>query len=68
MAGDLLSGGRGQLDDHDRDYALQRLAAVSPSARSAALLVDMRDLAQVLAHMHGQAPLDLTGKPDPDLQ
>jgi hypothetical protein len=32
MAGDLLSGGRGQLDDHDRDYALQRLAAVSPLA------------------------------------
>jgi hypothetical protein len=31
-------------------------------------LVDMCDLAQVLAHMHGQVPLDLTGQPDPDLQ
>jgi hypothetical protein len=31
-------------------------------------LVDMRDLAQVFAHMHGQVPLDLTGQPDPDLQ
>jgi hypothetical protein len=31
-------------------------------------LVDMRDLAQVMAHMHGRVPLDLTGKPDPDLQ
>ena len=30
-------------------------------------LVDMRDLAQVFAHMHG-LPLDLTGQPDPDLQ
>jgi hypothetical protein len=28
-------------------------------------LVDMRDPAQVMAHMHGQKPLDLTGKPDP---
>jgi hypothetical protein len=32
MAGDLVSSGRGQLDDHDRDHALQRLAAVSPLA------------------------------------
>ena len=31
-------------------------------------LVDMRDLAQVMAHMHGREPLDLTDKPDPDLQ
>jgi hypothetical protein len=31
-------------------------------------LVDMRDLAQVFAHMHGQVPLDLSDKPDPDLQ
>ena len=31
-------------------------------------LIDMRDLAQVMAHMHGREPLDLTGKPDPDLQ
>jgi hypothetical protein len=31
-------------------------------------LIDMRDLAQVMAHMHGQVPLDLSGKPDPDLQ
>jgi hypothetical protein len=31
-------------------------------------LVDMRDLAQVMAHMHGQVPPDLTGKLDPDLQ
>jgi hypothetical protein len=31
-------------------------------------LVDMRDLAQVMAHMHGREPLDLTGQPDPDLQ
>ena len=31
-------------------------------------LVDMRDLAQVFAHMHGQVPLDLTGRPDPELQ
>ena len=29
-------------------------------------LVDMRDLAQVFAHMHDQQPLDLTGRPDPD--
>jgi hypothetical protein len=29
-------------------------------------LVDMRDLAQVFAHMHGQVPLDLTGRPDPN--
>jgi hypothetical protein len=29
-------------------------------------LVDMRDLAQVMAHMHGQVPLDLTGQPDPE--
>jgi hypothetical protein len=29
MAGDLVSSGRGQLDDHDRDRALQQLAAVS---------------------------------------
>src|SRR5712671_4845749 len=27
-------------------------------------LVDMRDLAQVFAHMHDQQPLDLTGRPD----
>jgi hypothetical protein len=32
MAGDLLSNGRGLFDDHDRDYALQGLAAVSPFA------------------------------------
>jgi hypothetical protein len=32
------------------------------------VLVDMRDLAQVMAHMHGREPLDLTDKPDPDLQ
>jgi hypothetical protein len=31
-------------------------------------LVDMRDLAQVMAHMHGQVPLDLTGLPDPEVQ
>jgi hypothetical protein len=31
-------------------------------------LVDMRDLAQVMAHMRGVGPLDLPGKPDPDLQ
>ena len=34
LAGDLLSNGRGQFDDHDRDYALQGLAAVSPLAAS----------------------------------
>ena len=33
MAGDLLSDGRGQFVDHDRDYALQRLAVVCPSGR-----------------------------------
>ena len=32
MAGDLLSNGRGHFDDHDCDYALQGLAAVSPFA------------------------------------
>jgi hypothetical protein len=26
------------------------------------------NLAQAMAHMHGREPLDLTGKPDPDLQ
>jgi hypothetical protein len=31
-------------------------------------LVDMRDLTQVMEHMHGREPLDLTGQPDPDLQ
>jgi hypothetical protein len=31
-------------------------------------LVDMRDLAQVMAHMHGREPIDLTDQPDPDLQ
>jgi hypothetical protein len=31
-------------------------------------LVDMRDLGQVMAHMHGQIPLDLTGQPDADVQ
>jgi hypothetical protein len=31
-------------------------------------LIDMRDLAQVMAHTHGRQPIDLTGKPDPDLQ
>lgn len=31
-------------------------------------LVDMRDLGQVMEHMHGQVPLDLTGQPDPDVQ
>ena len=29
LAGDLLGDGRGRLDDHDRDHALQRLAAVT---------------------------------------
>ena len=29
LAGDLLGGGRGRLDDHDRDHALQRIAAVT---------------------------------------
>jgi hypothetical protein len=28
-------------------------------------LVDMRNLAQVTAHMHGREPLDFTGQPDP---
>jgi hypothetical protein len=28
VAGDLLAGGCGRLDDHDRDHALQGLAAV----------------------------------------
>jgi hypothetical protein len=31
-------------------------------------LVDMRDLGQVMAHMHGREPIDLTGQPAPDLQ
>ncbi|WP_213290086.1 hypothetical protein [Bradyrhizobium sp. sGM-13] len=31
-------------------------------------LVDMRDLGQVMAHMHGEQPLDLTGKPKSDEQ
>ena len=31
-------------------------------------LIDMRDLAQVMAHMHGAEPIDLTDQPDPDLQ
>jgi hypothetical protein len=31
-------------------------------------LLDMRDLGQIIEHMHGHVPLDLTGKPDPDLQ
>jgi hypothetical protein len=31
-------------------------------------LVDMRDLPQVFAHMHGQLPLVLTGRPDPEAQ
>ncbi|WOH53514.1 hypothetical protein [Bradyrhizobium sp. sBnM-33] len=31
-------------------------------------LVDMRDLAQVMTHMHGGQPLDVTGKPKPDKQ
>jgi hypothetical protein len=31
-------------------------------------LVDVRDLAQVMAHMHGREPLDLTNRPDPDVQ
>jgi hypothetical protein len=31
-------------------------------------LVDMRDLSQLMDHMHGRVPLDLTGLPDPDLQ
>jgi hypothetical protein len=31
-------------------------------------LVDMRDLGQVMTHMHGEQPLDLTGKPKPDEQ
>jgi hypothetical protein len=30
-------------------------------------LVDMRDLAQVMEHMHGRQPIDLT-QPEPDLQ
>ena len=29
VAGDLLGGGRSRLDDHDRDHALQGLAAVN---------------------------------------
>jgi hypothetical protein len=29
-------------------------------------LVDMRDLVQVMAHMHGEVPLVLTSQPDPD--
>jgi hypothetical protein len=29
-------------------------------------LVDMRDLAQVMAHMHGRVTIDLTGLPDPE--
>jgi hypothetical protein len=66
MAGDLLSGGRGQLNDHDRDYALQRLAAVSPLCPFCGALIDMRDPAQVMAHLHGQVPLDLTGLPAPE--
>jgi hypothetical protein len=34
------------------------------------VLVGMRDLdlSQVIAHIHGQEPLDLIGKPYPDLQ
>jgi len=31
-------------------------------------LVDMRALAQVMAHMARVVPIDLTRKPDPDLQ
>jgi hypothetical protein len=31
-------------------------------------LVDVRALAQVMARMHVVLPIDLTGKPDPDLQ
>jgi hypothetical protein len=31
-------------------------------------LVDMRDLPQVFAHMHGEVPLVLTGRPDPEVQ
>jgi hypothetical protein len=30
-------------------------------------LVDMRDLVQVMAHRHGEVPLVLTGKPDPEM-
>jgi hypothetical protein len=38
MAGDLLSGGRGRLDDHDRDYALQQFAAVTMVREGFALI------------------------------
>lgn len=31
-------------------------------------LVDMRGLAQVMAHMHGREPIVLADKPDSDLQ
>ena len=37
LAGDLLGGGRGRLDDHDRDHALQRLAAVTTAGERLAL-------------------------------
>jgi hypothetical protein len=30
--------------------------------------VDMRDLTQVMAHTHGERPLDLTGMQKPDEQ
>jgi hypothetical protein len=35
---------------------------------SAAPLVDMRDLFQVMAHVHGREPLDLTGPPDTEVR
>ena len=31
-------------------------------------LVDMRDMAQVMTHMHERVPLDLTDLPDPEMQ
>jgi hypothetical protein len=31
-------------------------------------LVDMRDLGQVLEHMHGHVPFVLTDRPDPEVQ
>ena len=39
-AGDLLGGGRGRLDDHDRDHALQRFAAVTTAGERLALTLN----------------------------
>jgi hypothetical protein len=44
------------------------VAMARASTDVSARLIEMRDLAQVMAHMHGREPLDLTGQPDPDLQ